>query len=272
MKPSQPGPLVTLTTDFGLADHYVGTMKGVLFSRCPGVRITDISHGIPPFSIYSGAYTIDQAAPFYPAATIHVVVIDPGVGTARKPLLLEALGQLFIAPDNGVLSLIVARDKKSKAREITNRGLWLDRPSSTFHGRDIFAPAAAALASRQAKPEHVGPIVPKIELLSDLLPRQIRSGYWQGRLLSIDHFGNAITNFSAAEFPTITSHRFSLRVGNHRISQFQKTFGAAPNGLCFAYIGSSGRIELAMKQASAAALLNARPGDPVTLRLLDLHK
>ncbi len=194
------------------------------------------------------------------------------MGTARKPLLLEAGGQIFIAPDNGVLSMIAARDKKWNAREITNRGLWLDSPSSTFHGRDIFAPVAAALASGQAKPEDVGPILRKIELLSDLQPREIKPGYWQGRLLSVDRFGNAITNFRAAEFPMITSHAFSLRVRNRRITKFQGTFGDAPNRLCFAYIGSSGYIEVAMKEASAAALLNARPGDPVTLRLLDLHK
>src|SRR5437764_13072302 len=117
MKPLHPGPLVTLTTDFGLADHYVGTMKGVLLSRCPGVRIADISHEIAPFSIHSGAYAIDQAAPFFPPGTIHVIVVDPGVGTARKAVLVEALGQIFMAPDNGILSMIISRDPNAKARE-----------------------------------------------------------------------------------------------------------------------------------------------------------
>jgi S-adenosyl-L-methionine hydrolase (adenosine-forming) len=272
MKPSHPGPLVTLTTDFGLADHYVGTMKGVLLSRCPSVRIVDISHEIPPFSIYSGAYAIDQAAPYFPSGTVHVIVVDPGVGTARKPLLVEALGQRFIAPDNGVLSMIIRRDARAKVYEITNRDLWISSPSSTFHGRDIFAPVAAALASGSVKSAEVGLRLTTVELLPDLEARQIKPGQWQGKLLSIDRFGNAITNFCSAAFSTLATSRFSLRIGNRRIARFQKTFGEAPDGLCFAYFGSSGYLEVAVREQSAAALLKATPGDPVTLRLLDLQK
>ena len=267
MKPVHPGSLVTLTTDFGLADHYVGSMKGVLLSRCPGVRIIDISHDVPPFSIYSGAYTIDQAAPYFPAGTIHVIVIDPGVGTARKPILLEAMNQFFIAPDNGVLSMISARDAKAEARELTNRDLWLTSPSSTFHGRDIFAPVAAALASDVANAQKVGPILTKLELLPDLDARQIKPGRWEGKLLSIDRFGNAITNFRVDAFRKLPSSRFSMRVRKHGITTFKSTFGDAPEGVCFAYFGSSGYLELAVKQQSAAALLNASAGDRVTLRL-----
>ncbi|MFL6354217.1 MAG: S-adenosyl-l-methionine hydroxide adenosyltransferase family protein [Bryobacteraceae bacterium] len=272
MKPFHPGPLITLTTDFGLADHYVGTMKGVLLSRCPGVQLVDISHEIPPFSIYSGAYTIDQAAPYFPSGTIHVIVVDPGVGTARKPLLVEALGQSFIAPDNGVLSMILKRDTEAKVREITNRELWTSSPSSTFHGRDIFAPVAAALASGTVKPDKAGPILAKLELLPDLDVLEIKPGQWQGKLLSVDRFGNAITNFCSGAFAKLATSRFRLAVGNHRITTFQSTFGEAPDGLCFAYFGSSGYIELAVKEQSAAHLLNAAPGDSIILRLLDLHK
>jgi S-adenosyl-L-methionine hydrolase (adenosine-forming) len=272
MKPFHPGPLVTLTTDFGLADHYVGTMKGVLLSRCPGVRIIDISHEIPPFSIYSGAYTIDQAAPYFPFGTVHVIVVDPGVGTTRKPLLVEAFGQCFIAPDNGVLSMVMRRDATANARQITNRALWISSPSSTFHGRDIFAPVAAAVASGSVKPDEVGPTLAKIELLPDLDARQIKPRQWQGKLLSIDRFGNAITSFCSAAFPTLATSRFSLRIGNRRVTKFERTFGDAPNGLCFAYFGSSGYLEVGVREQSAAALLRARPGDPVILRLLDLHK
>jgi S-adenosyl-L-methionine hydrolase (adenosine-forming) len=272
MKPFHPGPLVTLTTDFGLADHYVGTMRGVLLSCCPGVRIIDISHEIPPFSIYSGAYTINQAAPYFPTGTVHVIVVDPGVGTARKPLVVEALGQHFIAPDNGVLSMIMRRDATAKAREITNRGLWTSSPSSTFHGRDIFAPVAAALARGSVKPAEVGPRLTKIELLADLEAQEIKPGQWQGKLLSVDRFGNAITNFCSATFSAIATSGFSLRIGSRRITTFQRTFGEAPNGLCFAYFGSSGYVEVGVREQSAAALLKATPGDPVTLRLLDLQK
>ena len=124
MKPPRVPPVITLTTDFGLADHYTGTMKGVLLKRCPDAQIVDISHNVAPFSIMAGAYTIAEAAPYFPSGTIHVVVIDPGVGTQRKALLVEACEQCFVAPDNGVLSMIVARDDASRAREIVNRSLW----------------------------------------------------------------------------------------------------------------------------------------------------
>ena len=268
MKAVDPGPLVTLTTDFGLADHYVGTMKGVLLSRCPGARIVDISHDIPPFSIHVAAYTIDQAAGYFPHATIHVIVVDPGVGTARKPLLLEALGQRFIAPDNGVLSLVGVRDPNASARELANRDLWLPSVSSTFHGRDVFAPVAAALASGAAKAEDVGPKLGSIELLSDLQPQETTPGRWRGRLLSIDRFGNAITNFRSSAFEAISSRPFALQIASSRVSKFQKTFTGAPSSVCFAYFGSSGYIEIGMYQKSAAARLKASPGDLLELKLL----
>lgn len=260
-------PIITLTTDFGLVDHYVGTMKGVLLSGCPDARLVDISHGIAPFSIYAGAYAIDQAAPYFPPGTLHVIVVDPGVGTVRKALLMQALGQTFIAPDNGALSLIVARDPSAKTRAITNRELWVESPSRTFHGRDVFAPVAAAIASGRAQAEDVGPLIEQIELLSDLEPQQTDPGTWKGKLLAIDHFGNVITNFKSVEFQTISSRRFSIHVRNHEITEFRPTFDEASSGSCFAYFGSSGYIELGMRQESAAALLSASPGDAVTLRL-----
>ena len=260
-------PVITLTTDFGLQDHYVGTMKGVILSRCPDARLVDISHEIPPFSIHSGAYAIDQAAQYFPPGTVHVVVIDPGVGTPRKALLVEALGQYFIAPDNGVLSLILARDGSSKIHEITNRELWLESPSSTFHGRDIFAPVAAAIASGNTQPGDVGPLLDRIELLPNLNPQQIDQSTWEGKLLSIDHFGNAITNFKVAEFTMIRSRSFAIRLRDHEITEFRSTFEEARRAVCFAYFGSSGYIELGVNQGSAAALLGASPGDSITLSL-----
>ncbi len=194
-------------------------------------------------------------------------MVDPGVGTARRPLLVEALEQCFIAPDNGVLSMIVARDSKAKAREITNRDLWLESPSSTFHGRDIFAPVAAALASGNTTPEDAGPVAADIELLADLLPQETAPGVWRGKVLSVDRFGNVITNFNAAGFSGMTSQPFALRTGDHEITRLGKAFGEMPQGLCFAYFGSSGYIEVGMNQASAARLLKTSPGDSISLRL-----
>src|SRR5436305_104946 len=155
----KPGAPVTLTTDFGLTDHYVGTMKGVILRVCPGATIVDITHQIQPFSIYAGAYAIRQAAPYFPGGTVHVVVVDPGVGTARRPIVIKALDQFFIAPDNGVLTSIMAADHQARCYEITRTDLMLPSPSATFHGRDVFAPVAAAIAAGIVTPDEVGPSV-----------------------------------------------------------------------------------------------------------------
>jgi S-adenosyl-L-methionine hydrolase (adenosine-forming) len=256
-------PIITLTSDFGLQDHYVGAMKGVILSRCPLAHLVDITHDIPPFSLYAGAYAIDQTAPFFPPGAIHVVVVDPGVGTDRKPLLVECQHQLYIAPDNGVLSLALARDNNSTAREITNRELWLPNPSSTFHGRDIFAPVAAALASGIARPEDIGPLLENIQRLPDLQPTEVEHGLWRGKVLSVDRFGNVITNFRP---PTGS---FSLTIGQYAVTELRLSFGAAPPDLLFAYLGSSGYLEVAINQRSAAQSLQASAGDTITLRLRD---
>ncbi|HMJ61090.1 MAG TPA: SAM-dependent chlorinase/fluorinase [Bryobacteraceae bacterium] len=256
-------PIITLTTDFGLRDHYAATMKGVILSRCPEAQLVDITHDIPPFSLYDAAYAIDQAAPFFPPGAIHVVVVDPGVGTDRKPLLVECKGQFFVAPDNGVLSLALTRHSSSAAREITNRELWLPHPSSTFHGRDIFAPVAAALASGIARPKDVGPLLENIQRLPGLQPVEPERGLWRGRVLSVDRFGNVITNF------TPPAGSFSLTVGQHVITELRQSFGAAAPDLVFAYVGSSGYLEVAINQGNAAQTVKAAAGDIISLRLRD---
>jgi S-adenosyl-L-methionine hydrolase (adenosine-forming) len=256
-------PIITLTTDFGLQDHYVGAMKGVILSRCPRAQLIDITHDIPAFSVHAGAYAIDQAAPFFPPGTIHVVVVDPGVGTDRKPLLVEFQDQFFIAPDNGVLSLALARTDSSVAREITNRDLWLPHPSSTFHGRDIFAPTAAALASGIAQPKDVGPLLENVQQLPDLAPIELERGTWRGKILSVDRFGNVITNFK----PPAGS--FSLIIGQHTITEFRRSFGAAAPDLLFAYSGSSGYLEIGMNQGHAAQTVRAAAGGTAVLRRRD---
>ena len=267
MKPRHAPQIITLTTDFGLTDHYVGTMKGVLLKRCPKAQIIDISHEIPPFSLYAGAYAISQAAPFFPTASIHVVVVDPGVGTTRRALLAQANKQYFIAPDNGVLSLVLLHQKNVRIREITNRKLWQNPVSDTFHGRDVFAPAAAALASGMAKPDDVGPELEQITMLPDLEPFEDQKGQWRGRILSVDHFGNVITNFRRDQFPGISPGNFTLSAGERQVTEFRTTFGDAPKGLCFAYFGSSGYVEIGINQSSAAEYLGVAAGDTVTLQV-----
>jgi S-adenosylmethionine hydrolase len=267
MEPCKRNKIVTLTTDFGLADHYVGSMRGVIVSRCPGAQIFDISHEIAAFSIYAGAYAIDQAAPLFPAGTVHVVVIDPGVGTARRAVLVEAIGQYFVAPDNGVLSLLVARDANWKAWEISNRSLWRDQVSATFHGRDIFAPVGGALAAGEARAQDVGPEIDKIELLENLEASEMKPGAWQGKVLSVDRFGNIVTNLRATQFALLAAQPFRLYVGKLEVKEWSKTFGAAPVGECFVYFGSSGYLEAGLNRGSAASVANATPGDTVLLKL-----
>lgn len=268
MEASTRRPIVTFTTDFGLADHYAGTMKGVVLSRCPNAQLVDISHEIPAFSICQGAYTIDQSAPYFPASTVHVIVVDPGVGTPRKPILAEALGQVFIAPDNGVLSLIFMRDRHARAREITRRDLWLEPVSATFHGRDIFSATAGAIASGAAKLSEVGPELERIEMLNDLEPAQTAAGVWRGRIFAIDHFGNLISNFPSARFPQAAQERFCLSIQGREIRTFRATFGASSPEECFAYYGSSGFIEIGVNQQSAAKRLGVAPGGEIHLHLL----
>ncbi len=260
-----PRPIITLTTDFGLEDHYAGTMKGVILSRCPEAQLVDISHDVPRFNLYAGAYMIDQSAPYFPAGSVHVVVIDPGVGTERKPLLVEANQQFFIAPDNGVLSLVLARDPEARVREISNRDLWLKSASATFHGRDIFAPVSAALASGKAKPKQVGTILQQAVLLNGFEPREIERNHWQGMVLSVDHFGNVITNFRADKFGTVLPGKFSLKAGSGTVTNSGKTFGGTDPGLCFAYEGSSGYFEIGINQGDAGRELKVRPGERVEL-------
>ena len=267
MNSSRARPVVTLTTDFGLADHYVGTMKGVILSRCPEAQLVDISHEIPAFSIPAAAYAIAQAAPYFPPGTVHLVIVDPGVGTSRKPLCVEGFGQYFIAPDNGVLSFVLTRDAKAQARELSNRAFWLDSPSSTFHGRDIFAPSAAALASGAATPADLGPVLSRIETLPELEPEQLTETLWRATILSIDRFGNAITNLRRDRFYHVSFTPFTIEAGSSSITAFHETFGTAPPGEPFVYFGSSGYLEIGMNQHSAARALELRPGAHITFRV-----
>ena len=259
-------PILTLTTDFGLSDHYVGAMKGVILGICPNARIVDISHEIAPYEITEGAYTIAQAYRTFPKKTVHVVVVDPGVGTARRPILLEAAGQYFIAPDNGVLAMIYGREK-SKVRLMSNDRYFRKPVSQTFHGRDIFAPVAGALASGAVRAEEVGPALHEVKHLTGLHPERVDKNTWRGMILSVDHFGNVITNFSVSAFPQIANRAFALEAADQKITEFRRTFGDAPQDLCFAYSGSGGYIELGMNQRSAAAFLGVRAGQRLMLRV-----
>ncbi|MBV8830800.1 MAG: SAM-dependent chlorinase/fluorinase [Acidobacteriaceae bacterium] len=267
MPPAHTPPTITLTTDFGLSDHYVGTMKGVILSRCPGAQIIDIAHDLPAFSIWSGAYTIDQSAPYFPNGTVHVVVIDPGVGTERRAMVVEAGGQHFVGPDNGVFSFILEGHPNARCYRIDNKDLMLPSPSKTFHGRDIFAPAGAALAAGSVSVEAVGALITDPIRLQNLEPREDKPGLWSGKVLHVDHFGNMITGFRSERFLTHVTATFLLKVANREISTFGNTFGEMETDELFIYPGSSGYLEIGAKQTSAAEKVGIAPGEPVILRL-----
>ncbi len=262
-----PPPVITLITDFGLSDHYAGTMKGVILQRCPDARIIDITHQIPPFSIMAAAYTVDQSAPYFPGETIHLVVVDPGVGTERKAIVVEALGQYFVGPDNGVFTMILARDPQARVYEVANRDLTAAEVSSTFHGRDVFAPVAGALVNRSVSPKEVGPVVLSPEMLRNLDPLRLGEAQWQGQVLSIDHFGNVITNFRSDAYLALVRKKFELHAGEIPVRTLAATFGeVAPGELCV-YPGSSGYLEIGINRDNAARRLGIKLSDSLILNL-----
>jgi len=259
-------PLITLTTDFGLSDHYVGTMKGVILSICPRARIVDISHGVDAYEIAEAAFTLAQAYRYYPRGAIHVAVIDPGVGTSRRPILAQAAGQSFIAPDNGVLSMIYAREKH-KVRVISNSRYFLKPTSNTFHGRDIFSPAAAHLADGVAAAKF-GPLITDYLRLDFDKPTRTGRRAWTGAILKVDRFGNIVTNFSVVDFPDLNKRHFEMAAGPQRISAFAHNYAERGAGELFLIVGSSGYYEISVGQASAAKMLGCGAGAPLELTLL----
>src|SRR5450631_3340242 len=201
--------LITFTTDFGLSDHFVGVMKGVVAGIAPAARVVDISHNVAPYNVTEAAFIIAEAWPYFPKRTVHVVVVDPGVGSARRPILAEAGGHFFIAPDNGVLSMVFDA-APHKVRVISNPKFMRREISRTFHGRDVFAPVAAHLA-KGAQPATFGKLIHDYVRTWSARPSPKGKDSWHGTILKVDRFGNLITNFAAREFATISTRPFEMR-------------------------------------------------------------
>ena len=252
--PVRPAGVLTLTTDFGTRDHYVGAMKGAVISVAPQVRVFDISHEIPSFDVAEGAFAIAQSFPHYPDGTVHVVVIDPGVGSARRPVAVAAGGHWFVAPDNGVLSLVLEAAGRFEAREVDLRH-GLPRMSTTFHGRDLFAPVGARLAIGLPFDE----IGPEATALVRMDPAAASDGC--GRVLHVDGFGNLVTSFRASDLP----EGASLALGDGTVSARARAYASMPAGRLFLIVGSSGYVEVSMNRGSAADALGVRAGEAVTL-------
>jgi S-adenosylmethionine hydrolase len=260
--------IVTLTTDFGQSDHYVAVMKGVILTIHPRVRIVDITHEITPFERVEGAFTIAQAYRWFPRGTVHVVVVDPGVGTRRRAILVEAAGQRFVGPDNGVFTLLYEAEPKHKVRHITASRYLLPEISATFHGRDVFSPVAAHLAAG-VPPSKMGPRIDDYVRLGGGFDRPARTAkrVWTGTVLKVDRFGNLITNFRLADFPSLLTRPFRAQVGMHDVTVLAGTFQHIPPGETALVSGSSGYLEVCRNEESAARALGCGSGTPVELTL-----
>ena len=261
--------VVTFTTDFGLQDPFVGIMHGVVLNIHPETRIVDICHAIPSFDVQDAAWTIAQAYRFFPPRSVHVIVVDPGVGSARRPILAETDDYIFVAPDNGVLSLIEAREPKFTVRHITSDRYFLQPVSQTFHGRDIFSPVAAWL-SKGVAPAEFGPEISDYARLPLPAVERIGENSLRGVVLKVDKFGNLITNLGEQEVPALfaaTPPKLKLLVAGQTITRVCRSYTEGGDDEFFAILGGSGYLEIAARQASAAEKLSASVGTPVGLLL-----
>jgi S-adenosylmethionine hydrolase len=255
-----PRPLITLTTDFGLADGYVGVMKGVILGICPEAELVDICHDIRPQAVCQGAYILSCAVPFFGPGAIHLAVVDPGVGAQRRPILVQTGTATYIGPDNGLLSLVLVQDSPHLAIHLTDPRYRRLSVSHTFHGRDIFAPAAAHLAAG-VDPRDMGDPVPADSLLTLPIvgPVPQGDGSFLGEVLHVDRFGNLATSFRCPHLPP----RCTVEIAGVRIARLSRTFSDEETGTLLAYIGSSDHLEIAVRDGNAAEQLGARLGTPV---------
>lgn len=233
---------ITLLTDFGTRDPYVAAMKGVIASRCEA-RLVDLTHEIAPFDVWEAAFFLRDVVRYWPEGTIFVCVVDPGVGTARRMIVMEADGRIFLAPDNGLLHFI-----EGDAYAVTNESLFLPHGSTTFHGRDRFAPVAAALAN--------GLPVGQLGQLGPRIDDRVTLGYTPGCIIRIDRFGNCITDLVPPE------GSFAVMAGGHRIDDLRTTYTGSG---AFIIIGSTGCVEISVANGSAASLLHLGRGDRVSI-------
>jgi S-adenosylmethionine hydrolase len=260
-------PIITLTTDYGINDHLVGVMKGVIFGINPDVNIVDITHGVLPHDILDGALTIGQAYRYYPPKTVHVVVVDPGVGTARRPILVAADQHYLIAPDNGVLSAVYDQTEALSVWNLTSEHYFRQPMSKTFHGRDIFAPVAAWLTKSWQTSAFGEPIT---DFARFALPKPKADGNTiKGVVLRVDHFGNLITNLTQENAAAIFAEgaKFTLKVGNGSVATIVATFAQGPAGTPVGIIGSSGYLEISINRGNAARTLGSMRGAEVTVEL-----
>jgi S-adenosylmethionine hydrolase len=259
-------PIITLLTDFGSQDYFVGAMKGTILSINPAANIIDITHEIPAHDIRAAAFNLLATYKDFPAGTVHVAVVDPGVGSDRNPILIECSKQFFAGPDNGIFSWVCEREGNFRVRHLTNQGFFREPVSRTFHGRDIFAPVAAALSLGVA-PEEFGQVIEGLIHLEPLKTQTVVGGIKEARIIHIDRFGNCITNLTRQHLGKDGLAGAMLLVNGHEVTSLREFFadrGANDDDL-FCVFGSAGFLEIAAQNSSASTILSAKRGQSVTL-------
>jgi S-adenosylmethionine hydrolase len=256
-------PVIALLTDFGTRDHYAGTMKGVALGICPDATLVDISHDVPPHDVLAGALELAAAYRFFPAGTVFLVVVDPGVGSTRRGIAAESGEFRFVAPDNGVLTLVLDEHPPKKVVELSERRYARPTVSRTFEGRDRFAPAAAWLAKGIELGALGRPAGGIVRL--DVPHPTIDADRIAGVVVLVDHFGNLITNIDRKTFEKIADGPLDIAIGTYKVSKVVSTYADAAEGEVCALFGSTDHLEIAENGASAAARLNLGRGAPVTI-------
>jgi S-adenosyl-L-methionine hydrolase (adenosine-forming) len=264
-------PVITLTTDFGLNDHFVGAMKGVILEIVPEAAIVDISHAVQAFDVLDGAIAISQAYTCFPTGTVHVVVVDPGVGTTRRPIIASSDGYHFVAPDNGVLSMVYAKEERIHVRHVTSDHYFRQPVSSTFHGRDVFAPVAAYLA-KQVDSHKFGEEIEDYVRFAAPRPKPAGDNRIRAVVLKVDRFGNLITNVTPQDVPALFSDnpgKFKIVVGNKEVTEIRTSYADGAPGQVFGILGSMGYLEIAANRTPATQITGANKGTEVSIVLGD---
>lgn len=266
-----PISLVTLITDFGLEDPFVGIMKGVMFSINSAVKVVDICHNVPPHDVVQAAYQWKAAYSYFPLGTIQVGVVDPGVGGKRKGILAVSERYFYVAPDNGILTLVEKEDPFNAIYELRNPDLQLSQISSTFHGRDIFAPVAGYLSCGTC-PEDFGPKLKEIERLDFPVPYVDEESNLHGNIIGVDRFGNLLTNVEREQFKKFLGRgSFELMIKGNSIKRFQNYYAEQLSSEPFILVNSMDYLEIALANGSAERRLGAGAGDLFTIRFLELE-
>jgi S-adenosylmethionine hydrolase len=260
----RPG-ILTLTTDFGAEGPYVAAMKGVVLGLAPGTCLVDVSHSIAPQNILEGAYILASIHDAFPAGTIHLAVVDPGVGTERKLIAARVGSQWYVLPDNGLLCAVLCGRSPDEVYEITNPAIRRRVVSLTFHGRDILAPAAAFLL-QGGTPAELGPPLPRLVRLANVEPRPDEAGGFVAEVIFRDSFGNLITNLAADRLAGVDPAGWSFRFADRQIDGLSRAYGDHPPGTLVALVGSTGWVELALVNGDAARQLGAGSGTTVWVR------